>query len=38
VAVKECQNREEEVDELVSWERGDGVRGFRGEMRKGDNI
>jgi hypothetical protein len=37
-SIWECQDREMGVGGLVSRGRGDGMWGFRGEMRKGDKI
>jgi hypothetical protein len=37
-SVGECQGQEAGVGGLVSRRRGDGMGGFGGETRKGDNI
>jgi hypothetical protein len=37
-SVGECQDREMKVGGLVSRRKGDGIGGFGGETRKGDNI
>jgi hypothetical protein len=36
LSVGECQDREVGMYGLLSRGRGDGIGGFRGEMRKGD--
>jgi hypothetical protein len=37
-SIGKCQGQEAEVDGLVSRGRGEGIGGFRGKTKKGDNI
>jgi hypothetical protein len=37
-SIGECLGHEAGVDGLVSRGRGEGIRGFGGETRRGDNI